>query len=199
MELVDVTYQGPEIDDTDLLSELTGDLRGLLETINGFIQFHGGLHLRGACSKPDWHSLRLVWKGDEALHTKYESLTPSDIPFAQDCIGDQFLLREGKVFRLVGETGEIKAAASGLTSFLEAANADPLEYLQLQPLYQLHREGGKLEPGELILVYPPFCMKESTDGVSLRAVPALDLIDFHADFASQLPPDGSGLSIEIVD
>lgn len=55
---------------------------------------------------------------------------------------------------------------------------------------QFRAEGGSLAPGQLLSVYPPFCTKESADGVSLAAVPATDRPGFLAEFARQLPPDG---------
>jgi hypothetical protein len=61
-----------------------------------------------------------------------------------------------------------------------------VETLGLHALLQLHQEGGRLEPGELISVYPPFCTKESADGVSLRAVPAEDRHGFLWSLAEQL-------------
>jgi len=39
-------------------------------------------------------------------------------------------------------------------------------------------------------VYPPFCTRESADGVSLAAVPATECLDLLADFARQMPPEG---------
>ena len=101
MELRNVTCRGPAITDHDLLAKLPSDLRGLLEQINGFVQFGGGLHVRGACHDPAWHSLRHAWVGDAAFHRAYPAVRETDVPFAQDCVGDQFLLRDGAVVRLL--------------------------------------------------------------------------------------------------
>jgi hypothetical protein len=64
--------------------------------------------------------------------------------------------------------------------------SDPIEYLSLQPLFQFQNEGGSLQPGQLLSVYPPFCTKESANGVSLKAIPTLERITFLADFAGQI-------------
>ena len=197
VDLTHVTYQGPDIDDAAILERLPAALRRLLGSVNGFIQFGGGLHVRGACRQPDRHALRVAWDGDTALHTLYAHVTPQDVPFAQDCVGDQFLLRDGEVLRLDGETGDIRPQAGGLVSFLAAANADPVDYLMMQPLLQLLDEGGTLDPGQLICAYPPFCTVESGKGVSLRAMCALDLIRSHAHVAAQLPPDGSRIAFVV--
>ena len=190
MELSHVTFSGPPSDDPTLWAKLPKELVGLLRSINGFIQYGGGLHVRGVCTTPEWHSLRAAWLGEMAFHRLYGSVAADDIPFAEDCVGDQFLLRGGQVLRLAAETGDVEPFAPGLASFLEAASASPVKYLSLEPLLQLHHEGGALEPGQLIHAYPPFCTKEAAQGVSLRVVPARELIGFHAELAAQLPPDG---------
>jgi hypothetical protein len=199
MELSNVTFRGPPIDDEPLLARLPANLQALLRSMNGFIQYHGGLHVRGASEGPAWHSLRAVLEGESALHAVYEELRPEDVPFGQDCVGDQFLLRDGQVHRLLAETGEIEFAAAGLRNFFEMVQADPVEFLKLHPLLQLQSEGAVLQPGELIHAYPPFCTKEAAQGVSLRAVPAQQVISFHAAMAAQLPPDGQQFKVEWVD
>src|SRR5271166_4833360 len=99
MRLEHVTYRGPAIDDRAILAKLPRALTELLEQTNGFIQFHGGLHVRGACRQPDWHSLRAAWESEHAFHQLYPEVDPEDIPFAEDALGDQFLLRDGEVWR----------------------------------------------------------------------------------------------------
>ncbi len=197
MNLTNITYQGGDISDPETLSELPGNLRGLLESINGFIQFEGGLHVRGAVSDPKWHSIAEVWSGSLALSALYKSVERSDVPFAQDCVGDQYLLRDGEIWHLCSETGELENLELGLKSFFEAIAAEPIEFLGLEPLLQLQQEGARLEPGELIHAYPPFCTEEAQNGASLRAVSAAELIRFHAKFAAQLPSNGEQFRVRV--
>ena len=68
---------------------------------------------------------------------------------------------------------------------LERLTADPIDFLHLHPLLQFQRDGGSLEPGQLLASYPPFVCEESRDGVSLSAVPATERLCFLADFARQ--------------
>ena len=198
MELTNVTYQGGAISDLETFARLPEYLKGVLSSLNGFIQFGGGLHVRGAVKSPKWHSIGEVWGGELALSKLYASVLESDVPFAQDCVGDQFLLRDGEVWRLSGECGDIENLELDLVSFLEAAMAAPIDFLGMQPLIRLQHEGTSLEAGQLIHAYPPFCTNEAANGVSLRAIPALELIGFHADFARQLPPDGEQVRVRIV-
>ena len=184
-------YQGPPIADFEILDRLPAAYRDLLTQVNGYVAYHGGLHVRGACQEPEWHSLRVAWDGPRAFHRLYSAVLPTDLPFAQDALGDQFLLRGGVVHRLEGETGEVKSLGVGLADFDAAVRADPVEYLALQPLERFRGEGGLLEPGQLLNAYPPFCVAESGTGVSLRAIPAQERISFLASFAAQihdLPP-----------
>src|SRR4051812_2832298 len=99
MRLDHTTYVGPPIDDGEVLNRLPADLARLLHEVNGFIAFEGGLHVRGACHRPAWHSLRNAWVGEDAFHRLYDGVQTEDVPFAEDCMGDQFLLREGRVWR----------------------------------------------------------------------------------------------------
>ncbi len=197
MELAHLTYQGPPIDDRATLEKLPADLRGFLEQINGFIQFAGGLHIRGACQAPEWHSLVNVWSGSLALSKLYPAVFESDIPFGQDALGDQFILREAVVHRLMSETGEIVSLECNFFDFLQATQNDPLQYLDLQLLLQFQSEGGELKPGQLLSAYPPFCVQQAASGVSLKAISGIERIRFLADFAAQISDLADGTSIEI--
>jgi hypothetical protein len=176
LQLTNVSYEGPRLESPDALNGLPEEYAELLVMINGFVQFAGGLHVRGVCAEPEWHSLHIVWDGPLALHRHYPALTAGDVPFGQDALGDQFLLREGRVYRLNGETGELSDLNTTLSGFLEAAQADPISYLSLEPLAQFYGEGGRLEPGQLLSAAPPFSSPESADGVTLKAVPTLERI-----------------------
>jgi hypothetical protein len=85
-----------------------------------------------------------------------------------------------------------------LESFLRRALEAPLEFLGLHPLFRFQNDGGTLQPGELLSVYPPFCTKESAQGVSLRAIPALERISFLVDFAKQIAylPEGTKIRMK---
>ena len=197
MGLPGVTYVGPEPDDPELLDRLPDDLRRLLERENGLIAYEGGLHVRGASTQPSWHSLRHVWTGPLALHERYDAVQAEDVPFAQDAVGDQWLLRDGQVVRLEAETGSVEAVGQTLDQFLAAVEAAPVDTLGLHPLLQFQQEGGTLEPGQLLNVYPPFCVKESADGMSLAAISAVERLEFLADLSRQLQhlPEGQVFQI----
>ncbi len=182
--------------DSESLGTTPADLASLLLRVNGCVLFDGGLHIRGTVRDPQWHSLAAAWKGDGAFTGRYGSVESSDIPFAQDCVGDQFLLRNGKVHRLSAETDETLDLDLGLGAFLEAALADPVEFLQLAPLTQLRNNGGELLPGQLVNVAPPYCVKHEGT-YSFRAIPASDQLAYLADLAAEIRrlPDGANITI----
>ncbi len=187
MNLTQTLYQGPGIDDPEILEQLPMDLRSLLEEENGFVKFGGGLHVRGACRAPMWHSLRKAMEGRTAFHMLYPDVVDAtDIPFAQDCSGDQFLIRGGEVHQLAAEVGEIDPLDMDLEQFLAYVEADPVEALCMQPLARFSAEKGTLDPGKLLLAYPPFCSGQSGGTASLRDVDAFEVIGYHAELAKQI-------------
>lgn len=198
MDFENVTYTGPRIDDPEIVEVLPAELSNLLRRTNGFIAFRGGLHIRGACLAPPWHSLRAAWHGPDCFSARYPAVRPADLPFAEDALGDQFILRDGLVSRLAAETGEIEPLNQSLLGFLEAVRVDAIGTLGLQPLLRFEAEGGSLQPGQLLSVYPPFCTKESANGVSLRAIPAGDRLASLASFAAQIADLGEGSTIDVV-
>ena len=147
MELPGVTFEGPDIDDPEVFDALPSSVQRLLGQINGVVAFDGGLHVRGACRAPGWHSLRTAWWEPEALHRRYDAVGPDDVPFAQDAVGDQWLLREGQLWRLQSETGDLEPTGFSLGQFFAAIEASPAETLGLHPLLQFQSEGGALQPG----------------------------------------------------
>lgn len=190
MKLSNITWKEPEADDLELLSKLPSDLKNFLEMCNGCIIHNGALHIRGLSQKPSWHSLREAWLGKNSFTSLYEKIRPEDIPFAQDQMGDQYLLRDGRILLLSAETGDTEEFASSLTEFFENVEEDIEEYLNVGLDYPL-------EPGKLIHAYPPFCTQESGDGSSLKPVSAEELILFHADFAKQISKLDDGEQIKI--
>jgi hypothetical protein len=192
------SFVGPPPDDNLVLAMLPRDYTVFLQSINGCVVFDGGLHIRGASDKPDWHSLQRAWLGEDRLSEIYSEVNADDVPFAQDCLGDQFLLRSESVLRLHGETGEVEDLAIGWREFFAAAAANPNEFLSLQLLERFRSDGGSLEPGQLINVYPPLCTAESASGVSLKAIRAPQRIRFLADFAAQIGGLSDGSKIRII-
>jgi hypothetical protein len=154
--------------------------------------------VRGACREPAWHGLRDALEGPDAFHELYPGVVvPEDLPFAEDALGDQFLLREGAVLRLVAETGDLLPVSDGLEGFFGAVLAGAPGVLGVEPLLAYLGSGRKLEPGQLLTAYPPFVMAESRDGVDLRPLGALERRRLLAALARQVRdlPDGAEIQV----
>ena len=192
-------YVGPPIDDPEMFERLPTEYRELLARANGYVAYHGGLHVRGACLAPEWHSLRAAWDGKRALHRLWPTVSRDDVPFAQDALGDQYLLRRGQVQRLAAETGELESLGVDLVGFDAAVRANPIEYLNLAPLEAFRAEGGVVQPGQLLSVYPPYCVDSADTRRSFRAIAAADRLGFLSSLAAQLRdlPEGTAVRFAI--
>ena len=185
MEFKGVTYTCTQIEDQQLFDELPECLQDFYEDLNGLVAFNGGIHFRGCVINPTWHSLYEALKGPNALHKKYESLTSNDIPFAQDCVGDQYILRGDFVYHLNAELDEIEDLEIDFEEFIENCIEDPIEFLSLHPLIQFHNEDGELKPGELLNSYPPFCLENPSDEYDLKAVPVQKQLNYLIQIAEK--------------
>jgi len=194
MHISGITWRGESIEDIELLRELPSNLVRILSDTNGFILHEGALHVRGASLTPEWHSLRVAMRGPSAFHTLYESVQAADIPFSQDQVGDQFLLRDGRVLRLSSETGEVEMLANSLVDFLSRVSQDIEGFLNVGLRHTM-------QPGQLLLAYPPFVFQESGAAASLKPVNAGEVILFHANLARQIRdvPDGGQVKLKITD
>jgi hypothetical protein len=193
MEISGITWKGQSVEDIDILPELPAALARLLSDVNGFILYEGALHVRGASLTPEWHSLREAWRGPNAFSLLYPDVSPSDIPFAQDQVGDQLLLRGDSVLRLFAETGQIEHLADTLSDFFTKVNTDIERFLNVAL-------GFRMDPGQLFHAFPPFCFQQS-ENASLKPLPAIEVIRFHADLAKQIRdiPDGAKVEIKVTD
>ena len=199
MLLRGVTYQGPPIEDPSKLQGLPHALIEILWQVNGFIAYAGGLHVRGLVDEPEWHSLERYHSGEMALHRLFREVERYDFPFAQDFLGNQFLLRDNLVWRLRADTGEVSSLDVDLAQFLGAVRDDPIEYLSLHLLASYHQHQGFLEPGHLVHTMPPLCMKPPEKKLALKAAPAPNVVLFLADFARQIEdvPDGAKVNLRL--
>ncbi len=182
-------FKGPKFEGG---SDLPQDLVDLLSEVNGFVVFEGGFHLRGQCSLPDWHSLAVAQRGALSLVELYpESVLPGDVPFGEDAVGDQYLLRAGKVGRLDAETGDVELFDWSLREFLSELSSRAASILPSRVMNEFSARGERLQPGQVILVMPPLVVK--AEQRVMRAGSALPRRQFLATVARQIRdvPDGT--------
>ncbi len=199
MTLQGVTYQGPRLKTPAPLEGLPDALFEILWQVNGFVAYAGGLHVRGMVEEPDWHSLEHYRSGEMALHKLFRGITDRDIPFGQDFLGNQFVLREDEVWKLRGDTGQVRPLGVDLPHFLDEARKDPVEYLELHLLARFSEQIGMLEPGQLVHTIPPLCMTREQNKLALKAAPAANTISFLANLARQIEnvPEGAEVNLKL--
>lgn len=170
-----ITWQ-PEHGTTDRahLHYLPAELREIIVPTGGFILHHGALHFRGCVLEPEWHSLRAV----RTIASLYPGADADDIAFAQDQLGDQYLLRGETVMHLCAETGAVRRLARCLTEFMDGIGSDLEDYLNLDLRH-------RLQPGQLLMATPPFSLQGTQGETTLKSVPAMELLHLHADLARQ--------------
>ena len=142
------------------------------------ILYSGGLQLRSHDAQEPLLNTNTFLNGELALYKLYSSINNEDYPIAQDCFGDQFLIRDNLVIKLMAETGDIEEYNCTWEAFLSWVDEDPIERLDLP-------DNLKLETGKLLFAYPPFCTVEGSNA-SIKAIDGMELISFHADFAKQI-------------
>ena len=199
MTLQGVTYQGPRLTSPEPLAGLPDDLFEILWQVNGFVAYAGGLHVRGVVDQPEWHSLQLYRSGEMALHRLFSAIEESDLPFGQDYLGNQFVLREETVWKLRADTGEIRSLDVDLPHFLDEARRDPVEYLELQLLARYSEHVGMLEPGQLVHTIPPLFMTREQNKLAMKPAPVSNTISFLAHLARQIEnvPEGAEVNLRL--
>jgi hypothetical protein len=213
LHLPHLIFSGPPLSDEPILSRLPAELATALRERNGCVAWQGVVHVRGACREPGWHSLRAASEGPDGFPNLYPELEPGDIAFAEEALGDQFILRDGRVLRLNSETGEVTATAStddtdngrddtddrsGIEQWFRALLADPATILGYEPTQALEAVGGKLDPGQLISVYPPFAISAESVAREFKPVAALTRRGWLAGLAAKMRglPDGTEVEIK---
>jgi len=188
-----IIYRGKEIDDKNTFEILPDYLRDFLSRQNGFVMINGGLHFRGCVLTPKWHSLGYVWFGELKLSDLFDCLTKNDIPIAQDCFGDQYLIRDNKIIKLLAESGDLEFLEIDFDKFIENLKADPVRTLNVENVDKFD-----LKPGKLLSVIPPFCIKSDSER-SFKQIDAEERIRFLSNLSRQIRnlPDGTSIKFKV--
>lgn len=188
----DITYLGSEIDDLDTYNLLPDYLKDFYLNNNGLIAYNGGLHIRGCANFPEWHSLKEYWFGKMKLSHLFSTININDIPFAQDCFGDQYIIRNNKLGRVLAEIDEFQDLKIVFCEFLHQVTSNVYEFLAIENISQFN-----LKPNQLINAFPPFCMD-----IKQRILKPIDLtkrITFLSEFSKQIKnlPDGTNIQFDV--
>jgi hypothetical protein len=193
-----ILFTGGELTDLVSFARLPSYLQTFLREQNGVVAYFGGLHIRGCVSEPSWHSLAAVWQGENAFWRTYDTVVETDIPFAQDCVGNQFLLRGDAVLFLDSETGELADLEVDFKHFLFGAEKFPLDALGMEPLRAFQQRGGVLQPGQLLSLFPPLCIETAQQKPRVQPQNVAARLAWLADLYRQIKnlPDGQHLQLK---
>lgn len=191
-ELQNTTYIGQDINDTECFSRLPDYLKEFFTHQNGFIAFEGCFHIRGCVLNPKWHSLGCFWYGELKLSNLFDSILPNDIPIGQDCFGDQYLIRDNKIIKLLAESGDIVFIGIDFNDFLKNLLTDPKGFLNIENIGHF-----KMKPGQLLSVFPPFCINSKSE-ISIKPIDSIERILFLSNLSNQIKklPYGTNIDIE---
>jgi hypothetical protein len=194
--------QPPHIPD-DLL-EMAGSLAvpllDLLRRKNGFVAFESALHLYPAGPTAEGYNL-IAWNRADLWRDTYEDLADGFLFFAQDLFGDQFALREGRVYRFDAETGaadelatDLQGWATRLLSDYEVETGYPLAHAWQQQ----HRP---LRPGERLVPRMLFALGGDFSVDNLTARDAAAGMRFRGFIAVQTRhlPNGTQIHLQIAE
>jgi len=190
-----IIFTGRPVSDAPTFALLPAYLQDFLRVQNGVVAYFGGLHIRGCGHEPAWHDLGAAWNGEQAFWKTYATVQPTDIPFAQDCVGNQFLLRGDAVLFLDTETGGIADLEVDFKHFLFGIEKFPLDALGMEPLRSFQQLGGVLEPGQLLNIYPPVCIESGQEQRNLKPLPVAERLTYLADFYGQIKDMPNGQRI----
>ena len=187
-----------EITDTATYNAMPKEIQELLSKMNGVRLLDGGLTFYNCTREKVWNALLFAIAGDRALYKTYDQLLPNDLPFAIDCFGDQYIWRQGIVFHLTGDSGEVRSLDFTLDQFIEGISTNPIDFLNLAPFIELtQNRQTTLNQDQLFGVYPPFMMQHEGER-TFKAIEAEEVIDYLKYLYCQLKdiPDGVNIRLE---
>ena len=165
-----ICFSGPEIDDFETFDRLPQYLKDFFLKKNGFTIRTGLFHIRGCVLEPKWHSLKEIWYGESKLSNLYQSINKNDIPIGQDCLGNQFFLRNNIIHLLNSEIDEVDNLKIDFRQFIQEINELTDEDIDVKKMQNI-----ELAPGQLIYSDPPLAFN-SPIGYSFKAIDALEQI-----------------------
>lgn len=204
--LADPAFSPPEFDANvavEVLGASAGLLtphRRLLELRNGLYAHDHALHVFGACESPAWHSLRL-WNAPTTWRDAYGPIAGLDelVFFAEDAFGDQFGYEAvgGRVVIFEAEVGRIVPVAGSFADWLEEMLDRPGASLPIDVLANERAQSRFHKPGTHLFAWPPLCTAESSRGVSLGHVDAVEAMRFRGELARQIRHLPTGARVEV--
>ena len=173
------------------------ELHSLLSARNGFMCFGSALHVLP--SGEDERSLEW-WNTHELWRDSYEGMADGFLFFAEDAFGNQFGIRDDRVFFFDAETADTDVVAGSLEEWSKTLLSD-YEQITGYPLARSWQEkNGPLPANQRLVAKVPFVVGGQFDVSNLHALDAVKAMRFRGELARQIRdlPDGTPIKFEIL-
>lgn len=172
-------------------ADIPAEINSVLHAMNGFFLFDRAFHFRGSSTEEPRPIEQ--WNREDGWKSHYGSEQTDYYFFADDVFGNQFGMREGKIFLWNAETCHAEIVAPNLEAFWEVLAFDT-DYLTGRPLAirwkSLH---GLLPFGERLGSKRPFFLGGEYELDNLYSLDEVALMLVRADVYQQTRnlPDGA--------
>jgi hypothetical protein len=177
---------------------LAGELEQMLRARNGWYAFESALHVFPGAASAGQHGLA-AWNAGALWVAEYQGLADGCVFFAEDAFGDQFCVKNDKVWLFDVETGGFAEVASSLAGWAARVLAED-RVLTGHPLAtEWQARHGALPAGKRLRPRQPFVLGGTFEVDNLYALEDVAGMRFGACIAVQIRdlPDGTEVEIEV--
>ncbi|MCZ7572901.1 MAG: SMI1/KNR4 family protein [Ardenticatenaceae bacterium] len=176
------------------------ELEELLALKNGFFVFESALHIFPLGPASEGYDLG-PWNSNDLWRAEYGDMAVGSLFFAEDIFGEQFCLREGRVWRFDPETGEYERVATNLEGWARRILQNYEQETGYPLAHAWQETHGRLPPRERLLPKMPFVLGGEYNVENLYAQDAVKGMKSRAYLARQIRdlPDGAQIQFEITD
>lgn len=174
-------------------------LAQMLGMRNGFYAFESALHVFAMGQGADPYNLD-TWNDRDLWIAEYAGLADNALFFAEDIFGDQFCIRDHRIWRFVAETGETEKMGHTLDQWAQQI----VDNYEVETGYPLARDWqaqhGILAATDRLLPKRPFVLGGAFDVTNLYALDRVKGMRFRGNLARQIKniPDKSKIKIKVV-
>ena len=171
-------------------------LKALLELRNGFYAFESALHVYPAGAPEDTMSLER-WNEPGLWRSAYDGA--DGLFFAEDTFGDQFCLRDDRIFFFDAETGDYDDLAGSIEEWADLMLNEFEARLGYPLAHDWQTRNGAIPIGSRLVPKTPFVLGGAFDAENLRATDAVKGMRIRGDLARQIRdlPDGTQVTFKV--
>ncbi|GIV13540.1 MAG: hypothetical protein KatS3mg021_1822 [Fimbriimonadales bacterium] len=171
----------------------------LLRMKNGFYAFACALHVFPTCAQQEGFDL-IAWNETSLWRGDYGAAAEGFLFFAENLFGDQFALRDNRVWLFDPETGVAEPFADTLAGWASRILQDP-EAVGFATALAWQQAYGDIPPGKRLFCKIPFVLGGTVDLSNLYIGDPIDALRWRADLARQLRglPPGTPVRLVIED